>query len=197
MSKRELCAAFYLLRPDPEPEMWTADMLAGIGAARSWIWSPAGGPTARPSEIRYAVWGGLQCEVRVRDLEHLRSVAVVFRQSAFLDLFTLDGTDLTESEAAVRLAEAFRGACAALAPEAACLTTAPREDIDGFVAELESPVLTLDERALFKGPFGLLYLPRAAADGVRPALDADPRDELAVPGGRLFFAGTGSRRWFS
>jgi len=196
VSERELCAAFYLERPDPDPASWVADVLAGIGVQRTWIWRPSAQTPVPIGEVTYAEWAGLECEVWVRDLAHLRVLALVFRQNAFLDLVDLDAEGPVEQDGAIAVAHAFKDACEALAPEAAFVVTNPVSDLDGFLAEQESAVVTLDELALVKGPFGLVYLPEALAAGLDPVLRLDPRDELPVRGGRLIFAGTGARRWW-
>ncbi len=58
--------------------------------------------------VRYAEWGGLECEVRIRDSAHLRVLALVFRQNAFLSLVDLDAEGPVERDGAITLAEAFR-----------------------------------------------------------------------------------------
>ena len=196
MSDRELCAAFYLERPEPEPADWPEQTLARIGVRRTWIWQPAAETPVPVEPVRYAEWGGLECEVRIRDLADLRVLALVFRQNAFLSLVDLDAEGPVERDGAITVAEAFRAGCESLAPEAAFVVTNVVTDLDDFLAEQESAVVTLDELALVKGPFGLVYLPEALAGGIEPVLRLDPRDELPVRGGRLIFAGTGARRWW-
>lgn len=194
MSDRELCAAFFLERShDGErPE----DLLKRAGATSTWTWQPSGETLIPLGEIRYAEWGGLRCEVWIRDLQHLRVLAFVYPQGAFLELFDVDGATLIERDGALAFTDTFRDACAALTPAAAFVITSPRSDLDAFVAEQESAVVTLDELALLKAPFGLVYLSESLAAGVDPLLGLDPREELPVPGGRAFFAGAGDQRWW-
>jgi hypothetical protein len=193
VSDRELCAAFYLERRDRER---SENLPERAGASRTWTWRPSGETLLPLGEIPYALWGGLRCEVRIPDLQHLRVLVLVYPQGAFLELFDLDGAVLTEREGAVAFLDAFRTACAALRPEAAFVITSPRSDLDAFVAEQEAAVVALDELTLLTAPFGLVYLADALAAGVDSLLGPDRREELPAPGGRMLFAGTGGQRWW-
>jgi hypothetical protein len=194
VSDRELCTAFYLERSgDSErPE----ELLERAGATSTWTWQPSGDTLIPLGEILYAEWGGLRCEVWIRDLQHLRVLTLVYPQGAFMELFDLDGGTLIERDGARAFIDAFRDACVALSPEAAFVITSPQSDLDAFLAEQEQAVVTLDELALLKAPFGLVYLSESLAADVDPLLGLEQREELPVPGGRAFFAGAGDQRWW-
>lgn len=181
--KRPVGAAFYLPRsPANLHYVWLPDTLTRIGVVPD---ADPGDPGALAAE-----WGGVNCVVRAYDLASLTVLLLAFEQYEFLEQVAAADPDPP-------VAEAFRAACAGLAPdlEAAFLHTGRTPDLLAAAVRHEYHVVTIDGSPLIDQGFAMLYLNGDTDYGIEPALAARPRDEIPVPGGRIFYAGTRETRW--
>lgn len=187
--KRPLGAVFFLPRtPLNLHYTWLPHTLTRIGAP------PLSSPVI-PGNFHIDDWGGVACEVMVLDMDLATVLVLAFEQTWALDQFYDTYTDDDTPPDAVPLVKAFRNACANLAPDlyTAFLHTRLEQDLLGFIAELEDDVFNA-HLLLFQG-FTMLYLPEGYDPEIDEILAVRPRDTLPVPGGRIFFANTGKRRW--
>jgi hypothetical protein len=175
--KRPIGAAFFLPRtPANLPYVWLPDVLVRIGVV----------PVARrldPGRFQVDGWGGLRCEVHVLDLEWHTVLVLAFELSDFLG-------QAADRPADLPLVHAFRNACTALTPEleVGFVQTRPVNDLLRLVAERAVDVVALDGGALLAQDFGPLYLTGRVDYQVEQALNARPREELPIAGGRLLLA---------
>jgi hypothetical protein len=162
--KRPIGAAFYLPRtPANLHYVLLPSLLSRIGTV-PWVTDTAPGTF-------WVEWGGQSCEVRLLDLEENCTVLVLaFEEHAYRDQ---DGQEVQE---------AFRNACAGLAPDldAAFLHVRRVPTLLQAVVDRAYDVVTIDGDALVDQGFDLLYLTDKMDYGVAP------RDELPVIGGHLF-----------
>ena len=186
--KRPVGAAFFLPRTNANLyEVWLPDTLLRIGTV----------PHAGYGPGRLAVtWGEAWCEAHVLDLDDFTVLVLSFELSEFLRQREAAGED-DELIDRTPVAQAFAAACAALQPdlETAFVQTRLTPHLLEYVAGFEFDVLTSDWLGLFGAGLPLLYVPGSAATELEAVAGRQQRDMLPVPGGRLFFAGTGRDRW--
>jgi hypothetical protein len=181
--KRPIGAAFYLPRSAANLHyVWLPNTLARMGIVAR---ADPGNPASFAAE-----WGELSCAVRALELESLTVLLLAFEQYQFLDQVGAAGGDPP-------VARAFRTACAGLAPdlEVAFLHTDRATDLLSAAVEHEYHVVTIDGTPLLDEGFPMVYLNGETDYGIGAALAAQPRDELPVPGGTIYAAGTGEARW--
>ncbi len=196
-----ICAAFFLpATPFNVCTVWLPQTLGRMG-----VTPHQPDPGARRLSLE---WGEAGCEVHVLDLEDYTVLLLAFEEAWFEDQQAAAKehadprlaeplTTTTEELVlnAFPLARAFRDACAALQPDlrVAFLQGTSLPDLDRWVARHEDAVLTFDTVGLLDEGLALLYLGDGYVDFLPPALPG--QDELTVPGGRIFFRGSGADRW--
>lgn len=139
-------------------------------------------------EVLYARWGVM---------ESIRVERQILRFHVCLQLFP-HLSDLLDRRGAGTddaIAEAFRGACEALRPQAALLYTRPDAVEPEYIAAQYPKVLGLDGILLDESYPVLLYLDSEIAAHF-PAHYRTGRDSLPVSDGLLLFRGTGAHRWW-
>lgn len=162
--KRPIGAAFYLPRtPANLHYVLLPSLLTRLGTVPR--------VNDRDPATFWVEWGGQSCEVRLLDLAEGTTVLVLaFEQHAYRE------------EGGPQVLEAFRSACAALAPDldVAFLHAQRVPSLLQAVVDRAYDVVTVDGDALVDQGFELLYLTDKMDYGVAP------RDELPVNGGHLF-----------
>ncbi|MCW6006536.1 SUKH-3 domain-containing protein [Micromonospora sp. CPCC 205371] len=162
--KRPIGAAFYLPRtPANLHYVLLPSLLSRIGTVP---WVNESDPVTF-----WVEWGGHSCEVRLLDLvENYTVLVLAFEQRAFRE------------RGGQAVQEAFRNACAGLAPDldAAFLHVRRVPNLLQVVVDRAYDVVTADGDVLVDQGFELLYLTDKMDYGVAP------RDELPVTGGHLF-----------
>jgi hypothetical protein len=131
-------------------------------------------------------------------MESVQAVRQVLASHVCLQLFP-HVSDLLDRQGtaadSMPIAEAFRGACEALQPEAALLYTRPNEVDPKYIDAQYPKVLGLDGILLDESHPALLYLGTELAQHFPPAYRAG-RDSLPVTDGLLLSHGSGARRWW-
>jgi hypothetical protein len=183
MSEHRMAAIFYVRLADEATPPSVEDLATRAGLER--IHAERGTVPAI-----YGQWGVMESVRAVRQI--LASHVCLQLFPHLRDLLDRQGNDAADS---IPIAEAFRGACEALRPDAALLYTRPDEVEPEYVDAQYPKVLGLDGILLDESNPALLYLDTELAQHF-PAAYRTGRDSLPVSHGLLLFRGTGARRWW-
>ena len=183
MSEHRMAAIFYIRLPEREAPPALEDLATRAGLERIHH-----EPGAVPAI--YGQWGVMESVRAVRQVLASHVCLQLFPHLS--DLLDRQGNAAADS---MPIAEAFRGACEALRPEAALLYTRPNEVEPEYIDAQYPKVLGLDGILLDESSPALLYLDSELVQHF-PAAYCSGRDRLPVSHGLLLFRGTGARRWW-
>ena len=183
MSEHRMAAIFYVRLPEGAAPLSLEDLATRAGLEHI-LHERGTTPTI------YGQWGVMESVQGVRQVLASHVCLLLFPHLS--DLLDRQGNDAADS---MPIAEAFRGACEALRPDAALLYTRPNEVEPEYIDAQYPKVLGLDGILLDESNPALLYLDTELAQHF-PAAYRTGRESLPVTHGLLLFHGTGARRWW-